>query len=174
MRSRVSPRAGETLGCRAGAGLSLPASESTSGRVVGVDVEGVPGRGENVPFLLRFGVAATTGGASLSMVNAKKSSCCNLRCVRIVSNTVEIVRKDKWRTAVFSERASWKRNLHPGSRTRASREGYSHSRDPHTSKAALRMPSAVRRVESVWTWSLGSRMLTNTLSSSIIAGRPST
>jgi hypothetical protein len=50
---------------------------------------------------------------------------------------------------MFSDRASWKRNLQPVSRMSTSNEGKSGIRGPDASNAALRIPSATSRVESV-------------------------
>lgn len=146
--SRVSPRAGATRS----RGVEGVFSESVS-TVVGPSrgvPEGVPGRGEAplLPIAKEVGLVPG-GGASRSIVNAKKSSCCSLSSLRIVSSIVEMVRRVVWRTCGLSDLASWKRNLHPWSRTRADNEGKSHILVPETSNATFRIRSAVRRVESV-------------------------
>lgn len=55
--------------------------------------EGVPGRGEAplLPIVKGLGLVPA-GGASLSIVNAKKSSCCSFNSLRMVSNIVDVVR----------------------------------------------------------------------------------
>ena len=95
IRSRVSPRAGVTSTLD---GVEIPVSESFSGGPrAGLAGTGVPGLGEPVyspfPLLVPGGGA---GGASLSTVNAKKSSCWSFKWCRIVSKTVDIVRKAEW------------------------------------------------------------------------------
>ena len=87
--SRVSPRAGGTRTRGAVEGFSVSASGSVELR------EGVPGRGDERFAALAAKEDLAGGGASLSIVNAMKSSCCNLRCCRMVSNTVDIVRRAK-------------------------------------------------------------------------------
>lgn len=57
------------------------------------------------------------------MVKAKKSSCCNFRSLRMVSNIVEIVRRVVCSTGGLSDRASWNRYLQPWSNTSEEREG---------------------------------------------------
>lgn len=108
--------------------------------------EGVPGVGVSTPFLTE---EDGIWGASRSTVKAKNSSCCNLRCGRIVSNIVDIVRRDKFKIAGLSDRANWKRYLHPWSMTSAIKEGKSPIRGPATSNIVLRIPRAFKRVESV-------------------------
>lgn len=132
--------------------------------------EGVLGVGVNTPFLTEEG---GIGGARRSMVKAKNSSCCSLRCDRIVSNMVDIVRRDKFKIAGLSDRASWKRYLQLWSITSAIKEGKSPIRGPATSNIVLRIPRAVKRVESVCIWSAGSRILMTTRKSSMIDGSPS-
>ena len=113
MRSRVSPRAGGTDGLD-GDEVVFSASYLLSVEVrLGVFVAGVPGLGdgeyarsfspeaEAFPFKIWF-----DGGANRSIVNVKKSSCCNFKYLRIVLSMVEIVRNAPWRTRIFSERAS--------------------------------------------------------------------
>lgn len=160
IRLRVSPRAGATK-TRVGAVLFSDSvssfSVSSFGVVTGVPGLGVPGLAVPgyAPFFPRtpafgpLGVWLDGGGANLSIVKAKKSSCCSLRCLRMVSKTVEIVRRDECRTDGFSDRASWNRNLQPVSIMRAARDGNSAIRGPDSSNAALRIPSAISRVESV-------------------------
>ena len=159
IKLRVSPRAGATK-TREGPGTLF--SGSVSGSIpsgFNLGVAGVPGLGvpEYVSFLPDI-VNATMGcplvwpekgKASLSIVNAKKSSCCSLRCFRMVSKTVATARSEEQRTAALSDRASWNRNLQPGSSIRDSREGKCMMQGPDSSSAALRIPKAIRRVESV-------------------------
>lgn len=156
IKSRVSPRAGGTNDLAGGGGPPLSVFSTVINN--GLLAEGVPGLGEGESPRdfdeLRTGVAdfpgsGKLGGESLSMVKVKKSSCCSFKCVRIVSSIVDMVRKARWRTRLFSERASWKRNLHPGSMTMAFREGNCETVGPDSSNAALRIPRAVKRVESV-------------------------
>lgn len=154
IKSRVSPRASGTNNLAGGVGPSVSVLSTVVNN--GLLVEGVPGKGENPRDFdePRIGVADfpgsdKLGGASLSMVKVKKSSCCSFKCVRIVSSIVDMVRKARWRTKLFSDRASWKRNLHPGSMTMAFREGNCATVGPDSSNAALRIPRAVKRVESV-------------------------
>lgn len=155
IKSRVSPRAGGTNNLAGGVGPSVSVCSAVNN---GVLTEGVPGfgEGENPRDFdeFRIGVADFGGsdklaGASLSIVKVKKSSCCSFKWVRIVSSIVDMVRKARWRTRLFSDRASWKRNLHPGSMTMAFREGNCATVGPDSSNAALRIPRAVKRVESV-------------------------
>ena len=111
MISLVSPLAG--AGATGGRGVATDLRDSEPMSVAvrrGEAFEGVPGVGVNAPFLTEEG---GIGGASRSMVKAKNSSCCNLRCDRIVSNMVDIVRRDKFKIAGLSDRANWKRYLQP-------------------------------------------------------------
>jgi len=73
---------------------------------------------------------------------------------------------------MFSERASWNRNLQPGSTMRALSEGNSAMAVPDSSKAVLSIPRATSRVESVCCWSLGSSTTTKTRRSSRMDGSP--
>ena len=111
MRSRVSPRAGGTDGLDSdGVAFSTSFLLSFAARV-GVFVTGVPGLGDGEyarsfsPVTEAFGTWLA-GGANRSIVNVKKSSCCNFKYLRIVLSMVEIVRNAPWRTRMFSERAS--------------------------------------------------------------------
>lgn len=95
MRSRVSPRAGGTNGLN-GDEVAFSASYLLS---VEVFVVGVPGLGDGEyarsfspePEVFPFGTWLP-GGANRSIVNVKKSSCCNFKYLRIVLSMVEIVR----------------------------------------------------------------------------------
>jgi len=113
MRSRVSPRAGGTNGLdgdEVAFSVSFLVSVEPSR---GVFVVGVPGLGDGeyarsfspVAEAFPFGTWLA-GGANRSIVNVKKSSCCNFKYLRIVLSMVEIVRNAPWRTRMFSERAS--------------------------------------------------------------------
>lgn len=97
--SRVSPRAGATI--RRGVDGGLSVSGSDGGPSKGVDGTGVPPLGEFVTAFcdkdIAFGAAAG-GGASRSIVNARKSSCWSFNFGRMVSNIVAMVRRDVWRT----------------------------------------------------------------------------
>ena len=80
---------------------------------LGVFVAGVPGLGDGEyarsfrPEIEAFPFrACLTGGANRSMVNVKKSSCCNFKYLRMVLSMVVTVRNAPWRTRMFSERAS--------------------------------------------------------------------
>src|SRR5882762_2142371 len=84
-----------------------------------------------------------------------------------------MVRSVSWKTEALSDWASWKRYLHPWSRTMVRRVGKSPSRGPDTSKDVFNTPSARSLVESVCMRSCGSRIFTRTLSSSTIDGSPS-
>ena len=169
--SLVSPLAG--AGATGGRRVATDLRDSELMSVAvrrGEAFEGVLGVGVNTPFLTEEEVI---GGARRSIVKAKYSSCCNLRCGRIVSNIVDIVRRDKLRIGGLSDRANWKRYLQPWSITSAIKEGKSPIREPATSNIVLRIPRAVKRVESVCIWSAGSRMLMITRKSSTIDGSPS-
>jgi hypothetical protein len=169
--SLVSPLAG--AGATGGRGVAADLLGSELRSVVvrrGEALEGVPGVGVNTPFLTE---ERGIGGARRSMVKARKSSCCNLRCDRIVSNIVDIVRRDRFRIAGLSDRANWKRYLQLWSITSVIKEGKSPIRGPATSNMVLRIPKAVKRVESVCIWSAGSKMLMITRKSSRIDGSPS-
>jgi len=147
MISLVSPLAG--AGATGGRGVATDLRDSGLMSVAvksGEAFEGVPRVGVNTPFLIEEG---GIGGARRSIVKAKNSSCCNLRCDRIVSNMVDIVRRDRFKIAGLSDRASWKRYLQPWSMTSAIREGKWPIRGPAASNIVLRIPRAVRRVESV-------------------------
>ena len=110
MTSLVSPLAG--AGATGGRGVATDLRDSELMSVAvrrGEALEGVTGVGVNTFFLAERDI----GGARRSMVKAKNNSCCNLRCGRIVSNMVDIVRRDKFRIAGLSDRANWKRYLQP-------------------------------------------------------------
>lgn len=169
--SRVSPRAGAT-GKRGVEGAFSSSDSAPTGPSRGEPGTGVPGRGDT-PDFVNWVFTAFCGVAKRSIVNVRKSSCWSFSSRRMVSNIVEMVRSVVWRTGGLSERASWNRNLHPWSKTRAESEGKSHILEPATSKATIRILSAVSRVESVCAWSVGSRMLMRTRSNSSIDGRPS-
>ena len=117
MRSRVSPRAGGTNGLD-GDEVVFSASFLLSVEArLGVFVAGVPGLGdgeyarsfspgiEALPFRIWL-----AGGANRSIVNVKKSSCCNFKYLRIVLSMVVTVRNAPWRTRMFSDRKSTRLN----------------------------------------------------------------
>lgn len=146
--SRVSPRAG---GTNSRGVVGIFSGSDSGGPSRGVPGTGVPPLGEPVKAFCAnafFGPEGT-GFASLSIVNARKSSSWSFSFGRIVSNIVTIVRRAVCKTTGWSERASWKRYLQPWSRTRAKSEGYAHMRVPDTSNATFNVRRAVRRVESV-------------------------
>lgn len=103
--SLVSPLAG--AGATGGREVAADLRDSETMSVAvrsGEALEGVPGVGVNMPFLTEEdGICVV---ASRSTVKAKNSSCCNLRCDRIVSNIVDIARRDKLKIAALSDRAN--------------------------------------------------------------------
>lgn len=178
IKSRVSPLAGATS--RRDGAVVDSVSDLSVGRSNGLFVApDAPTRGEgeyprDFDWMMRGALPGAGGsGVKRSIVKVMNSSCCSFRCFRIVSKIVEIVRSAHWRTFIFSDRASWNKNLQPESIMIACRDLNSARRAPATSKAALRTPRAVSRVESVCCWSFGSRTLTRTRNSSTIEGRPS-